>query len=422
MAQDEYLGREQMQIPETAPTGEGETGVGELGTPTADVTGAPVLKVVPAVAVSETYDTNVLLVAGQQKEDYVTRITPQVTAEVRGRLMSGTLQAGLTGAFYVRNPDLDYVGVNGGFNLNLDNLVNRVVPRLKIQVSDFVAYTPQPPAFLNPEARSAGQSDIFGRGIQVARADSVQNTSTITGAYSLLPRVSLRAGYSYSFIKFFNKFATPDAGTFVDTTSHSANLGVQTAVTRQDNLGVVYTYSLSSFGQSTGGVGSYTSHSGTLTWAHQFSRTLSGNLGGGATLAVPDSGPTSLNFTGSANLTWVQGKIPFSFNLSRAITPSYYVAGTALISDTVSLSAGYPLTPRLSATGSANYAQSSSSFTGTSLDFYSVGGTVGLSYVLIRGISANLIYTYNHFKQDFQGVNSEFDRHLATFAISGVWR
>ena len=422
MAQDEFLGRGQSQSSGAASKGEGEAGEDVLGTPTAEVTGAPVLSVVPSVAVSETYDSNVLFVAGQQKDDYVTRITPQATAELKGRLMSGTLQAGLTGAYYVRNPDLNYVGANGGLTLNLDNVVNRVVPRLRIQVSDFVTYTPQPPAFLNPEARAGGQSDIFARGIQVARADSIQNTSAITGSYTLVPRVSLNARYAYSFMKFFNTFATPDAGTFVDTTSQSANIGVQTAVTRQDNFNVSYTYSLSSFGQGAGGIGSFTSHAGTLTWSHQFTRTLSGSLAGGATAAVPDSGATSLNFTGSASLNWVQGKTPMSLNFSRAITPSYYVAGTALISDAVSVSARYPLTPRLGVSGSANYGQNSSSLTDVSLSFYSVGGTIGFSYVLIPGINANLIYNYNHFQQDFQGASSEFDRHFATLAISAVWR
>ncbi len=422
MAQDEYLGRGQASSSGAASTGEGEAGEGVLGTPSAEVTGAPVLSVVPSVTVSETYDSNVLNVAGQQKDDYVTRITPQVTAELKARLMSGTLQAGLTGGFYVNNPNLDYVGANGGLNLNLDNVANRVVPRLTIQLSDFVTYTPQPPAFLNPEARAAGQSDIFARGIQVARADSIQNTSAITGSYPLLPRINLNARYSYSFVKFFNKFATPDAGTFVDTTSQSANVGVKTAVTRQDDLNVSYTYSLSSFGQGTGGVGSFTSHAGTLTWAHRFTRTLSGTLAGGATAAVPDSGATSLNYTGSASLTWVQGKTPVSLNFSRAITPSYSVAGTALLSDTVSVSAGYPLTPRLAVSGNANYGQNSSSLSDVSLSSYSVGGTFGLSYVLLPGINANLTYNYNHFKQDFQGAISDFDRHVATLAISALWR
>ena len=418
MAQDEYLGRGQASSSGAASTGEGEAGEGVLGTPSAEVTGAPVLSVVPSVAVSETYDSNVLNVAGQQKDDYVTRITPQVAVELKGRLMSGTLRAGLTGAVYVNNPDLDYIGMNGGLNLNLDNVVNRVVPRLKIQLSDFVTYTPQPPAFLNPEARAGGQSDIFARGIQVARADSIQNTSAITGSYTLLPRISLNARYAYSFMKFFNTFATPDAGTFVDTTNQSANIGVQTAVTHQDNFNVSYTYALSSFSQGTG----FTSHAGTLTWAHRFTPTLSGSLAGGATAAVPDSGASSLNFTSSASLNWMQGKTHVSFNFSRAITPSYAVTGTALISDTVSVSAGYPLTPRLSASGSANYGQNGSSFTDVSLSSYSVGGTVGLSYALLPGINANLIYNYNHFKQDFQGASSEFDRHVATVAISSVWR
>ena len=112
MAQDEYLGRGQAQSSGPAPTGEGEAGEGVLGTPSAEVTGAPVLSVVPSVAVSETYDSNVLNVANEQKDDFVTRVTPQVTAELKARLMSGALQAGLTGGFYVNNPDLDYVGAN----------------------------------------------------------------------------------------------------------------------------------------------------------------------------------------------------------------------------------------------------------------------------------------------------------------------
>lgn len=418
MAQDEYLGRGQASSSGAASTKEGEAGEGVLGTPSSEVTGAAVLSVVPSVAVSETYDSNVLNVANQQKDDYVTRITPQVTAELKGRLMSGTLQAGLTGAFYVNNPDLDYIGANGGLNLNLDNVMNRVVPRLKIQLSDFVTYTPQPPAFLNPQARAGGQSDTFARGIPVARADSIQNTSAITGTYTLLPRVSLNARYAYSFMKFFNIYATPDAGTLFDTTNQTANIGVQTTVTRQDNLNASYTYALSSFSQGAG----FTSHSGTLTWAHRFTPTLSGSLAGGATAAVPDSGASSLNFTSSASLNWMQGKTPMSLNFSRAVTPSYAVVATALISDTVSVSASYPLTARLSTSGSANYAQNSSSFTSVSLSSYSVGGTFGLSYVLLPGINADLSYNYNHYKQDFQGTSSEFDRHAATLAISAMWR
>jgi hypothetical protein len=421
-AQDEYLGRGQASSSGAAAPGEGAAGEGELGAPSADVTGAPVLSIVPSVAVSGTYDTNVLFVENQQKDDFVTRITPQVTAELKGRLMSGSLQAGLTGAFYVHNPDLNYLGANGGLNLNLDNLVNRVIPRLKVQLADFVGYSPQPPAFLNPEARAAGQSDIFARGIQVARADSIQNTTSITGSYTLLPRISLNAAYSYSFMKFFNAFATPDAGTFVDTTSHSASVGVQTAVTRQDNLSVSYAYSLSSFGEGASGVGSFSSHSGALTWARRFTPTLSGSLAGGATAAVPDSGPSSLNFTGSATLIWTQGRVPFSFNLSRAVVPSNFVAGTALISDTVSISAGFPLTQRLAVTGSANYGQNSSSFTGTSLDFYSVGGTIGFNYALLPGINAHVTYNYNYFSQDSEGMSSQFNRHVAAFAISALWR
>src|SRR5213594_4431348 len=85
---------------------------GLTGTEAGAVTGRPVLGIVPSLSVSERYDSNVFFVPGQNREDFVTTISPQVTVEEKARLLSGSLRAGATAETYVNNPGLNYVGVN----------------------------------------------------------------------------------------------------------------------------------------------------------------------------------------------------------------------------------------------------------------------------------------------------------------------
>src|SRR5437899_2771009 len=82
-------------------------------------------KLVPSLAVSERYDSNVFFVPGGNLEDYVTKISPQVKVDHRGPLIEGTVQGGATAEVYVKNPGLNYVAANGGVNLNLDNAVEQ---------------------------------------------------------------------------------------------------------------------------------------------------------------------------------------------------------------------------------------------------------------------------------------------------------
>lgn len=390
---------------------------------TGAVTGRPVLSVVPSLSVSERYDSNVFFVPGQNREDFVTTISPQVRVEEKARLLSGSLQAGATAETYANNPGLNYVGVNVGLNLSLDNAVKRWIPRASLQVTDFFAYTPQPPAFLNPEAQAAGQSDVFARGIQPVRADSYRNTSTVAGSYVLSPRVSLQASYAYSFNRFGKTFATPAAGGVFDTTNQTVNLGGQTQVTRLDSMNVTYTYAQSDFGSGSGAVSQFKTHAGSLGWSHGLTQTLRTSLTGGTTWIDAGMGSTRLaSYTGSASLTWQQKISASTLSYSRSVTPSTFVAATALISDVVSVSLSLPLTDRLSASGSANYGRNDSKVNDVSLSFESYGGTIGFSYAMTPWIAAIGSYSYNRFKQTFEGSVSEFDRKLATLTIRAEWK
>ena len=151
--------------------------------------------------------------------------------------------------------------------------------------------------------------------------------------------------------------------------------------------------------------------------------TVRTSLTGGATWIDDDTSSTRLaSYTGSASLTWQQKGSVSTLSYSRSVTPSYFVAATALISDVVSASLSLPLTDRLSASGSANYGHNDSKVNDVSLSFESYGGTIGFSYAMTPQVAAIGSYSYNRFKQTFAGSVSEFERSLATLTIRAEWK
>src|SRR5438093_12429376 len=93
-------------------------------------------RLVPSLAVSERYDSNVFFVPGGNREDYVTNISAQVKVDHKGRVIEGTVQGGATGEVYVKNPGLNYIALNGGVTLSLDNWVAGLVRGGGLKVSD----------------------------------------------------------------------------------------------------------------------------------------------------------------------------------------------------------------------------------------------------------------------------------------------
>src|SRR5207247_6678223 len=140
-------------------------------------------------------------------------------------------------------------------------------------------------------------------------------------------------------------------------------------------------------------------------------------LTGGATWIDSGTGSTPLAYTPSASLTWQQKNTTSTVAYSRSVTPSTFVAATALISDVVSVSLSLPLTARLSASGTANYGHNESKVNDVSLSFESYGGTIGFSYAVTPRVAATASYSNNRFKQNLSGSVSEFDRQLATLTI-----
>src|SRR5688500_14083782 len=151
-------------------------------------------KIMPILTIAERYDSNVFFVPGQNLQDYVTTVTPQVRVEHAGRLVTGTLTGTVTGEHYAKNPGLDYIAPSAAINLNLDNLLGQIDKSAKLTITDRYAATPQPLAFLGPEGGNE-VPESFVRGIQAARANTTTNMLMAMGGYELTQASSLNLTY-----------------------------------------------------------------------------------------------------------------------------------------------------------------------------------------------------------------------------------
>lgn len=384
-------------------------------------------QVVPSIMLSEMYDSNVLLVPSsvvpaRRVDDLVTMLSPQVSVLHNGRLVSGTVQAGLSGARYVNNPGLSYVGVNTGLNLNLSEAVKRIIPNATLLVSDSFTFTPVLPSFIFPN----DEGNVEGvnlRGIQPARAMAYSNNATATGSYAITPRVSLTTSYMHSLVIFGTQFSAPSVGGFFNTTMQMITEGAQVNISPTDSLNVNYMYSLVDFkgGATFGGNSSFTSQGGTIGWSHTLTPSLKTNLVAGATVVSPGTPSQAMAYTGIATLTGTHQTATWFLSYNRAVSPSFFIAAVPIVNDMVMASVSHPITARLSGSGTASYAHGNSIESGGGrLSFDSYQASLGLQYKITRTVTANTTYSHSLFFSELAGARSEFDRNQVMFTISGT--
>jgi hypothetical protein len=383
---------------------------------------------IPALSVTEAYDTNVFFVtSGAHLQDYVTTFTPQIRAEHKSRFLDGAGQISLPASLYVRNPGLNYVSVNTSVNVGLDQLTGLIDKRWKLAVSEFVTYTPQPPAFFTPtpavgSGTTTSATDLsapanFIRGVQAVRANSLINVAGIKSQYVLTPVTSLTASIQHQYMRFGTAFApTPGQG-FFTTNFATISAGPQFQVTPRDTVNVNFNYSHMSFSQPNGFSSGFDLEGGTVGWSRTFSPKLSANATGGFTVF---SGSSSLQYLGSAQITYQERKTTFIGSYSRSIFPSFFIAATPLLSQVVSASFIHQFTQRLSANGALNYAKNEA-IGSTELHFDSYGGSAGLNYAFSKTWSVSANYSHMVTKNAFQGTNFDFDRDVVSVTLRKEW-
>jgi hypothetical protein len=346
--------------------------------------------------------------------------------------VEGNAQVGAAVLKYAKNSDLDTVAADGSLNLNLNQVVKRIVPRAGLTVTDSILFTPEVQAFqtpattVQPLAPAPGGlfPDAFARGIQPTRANFFSNSGSITGSYALSPTVNAQATYVNQFSRFGKSFgAVTGGGSFFNTTSQSVYVGPNWRVSPLDSLNLSYQYSRSEF-DSGGGFGSgFATHGGSVGWGRTLLPTYTTNLSVGVSGI---EGSNTLAYTGNASISGQLRPTTFaSLSYSRDLTPSFITAGLPLGGQVVTASVSQGLTTLLSATGSANYARNESAAVGTTatgvLLFQSYGASLGLNYSITRLLTASLSANYAEFKQSFLGTKTTVNKEGVVLTLTAAW-
>jgi len=376
--------------------------------------------IVPSISVQERYDSNVYFVPGRHLEDYVTTIAPKVKIEHKGPLVEARLGGGPTGEIYVKNPGLNYVAGGGTLDLNLSKALSRLVPGAGLEIKESGRYTPQPFAFMSPEG-SSEISDTFVRGIQARRANSFTNLGTIQGSYVLSPTMSLSSTYSDSRIRFGRTFG--DAGTtndtaFIDTTFQTVVSGIALTVTPQDRVTLSHQYQKGAF-DFAGVESGFSTQGAILGWRRQLTPTVTAEATGGV---VVFDRTQDLQYMGSASLDWKIRQTTAHIEYSRAVRPSFFIAGTPLLSQRVGGRVTHHITEPFSVSVHGFYARNESVPDSSFLTFESYSVGVDGNYRVNRILTVNAAYSHNAFDRAFRGQSSEFGRDVVLLRLVGEWK
>lgn len=404
--------------------------------------------IVPFITLSERYDSNVFLapknIAGLQREDYVTIITPGIQIFDIGRYVTTRLSAAAVNQLFARNTGLNNIGFNGQARFDLSGLVQTISPNLYLQIYDTASYSPTPPGFLGGDNINSptntidpnlpvNPGDAYIRGIQASRVDTLTNTSGIGGAYMLTPATSLQASYAYSFTEFGKNYVPAANASFFSSRTHLVSIGPRTQINPIDSLYLNYNYTRSEYNL---GASTFETHGGTAGWTRILSQEFRSNVYAGAGLLQQHSQNSSgaapqsnlVTYLGGANVAWRRGFTTATLSYTAGVIPSYYGDSGPLLNQSVSLTGSNRVYENVIVRGSMSYARNeavnpASSQLGQSVFFETVGAGTGIAYLIAPSWAASLDYTFQYFKGSYGGTQqSEFTRSAATISLSKFWQ
>ncbi len=407
--------------------------------------------VVPSVSIAQRYDTNVFntpRITGLERDDFVTTLSPQVAIIPRtGGLVRGSLQLGGIAEYYAKHPLLNYLGGNVGGSLDLTRLVQQAVPRMTLLVSDSFTYTPQPPAFLaggavNVAGDPADQdpASAFARGLQIQRVNTITNSASVISTYALTPTLSLYTNATHALQRYGATPGSQAVASLVSTNFRSLSSGLEIGVSPNETVRILFTHNRTDFlsGQTSEFPPYFETNGGMIAYRRPL---LTPAVIGFVSASVLEVIPShSLQYTGSASVTWTRFPDTVSLSYSRQVSPNFLAVGAPIITDLVSLGATRTLGPRLSTSVAANYARSQSigaalpegaPHAPTDFSFDSYLASASFVYRVAPGllISGNYLYSFFQSKgltpaAGVIGVTEEpirFDRHMILLQLQKVW-
>ncbi len=277
---------------------------------------------------------------------------------------------------------------------NLDGWINQFIDGAKLKIADNFVYTPQPPAFLTG-GQPPQTADVLLRGIQGVRANTFMNNSSVSGSYGFARNSDFRqviTAVLSSLARFSSSRPSPTAipVAYFNTIYHNFSVGPTYALTPADIVSVNYEPNLN-YLSGQGSDRSFTTQGLTA----QYTRTTphwNATIRGGA---VALDSANQVFFSGGLFLAEASTHPRESESTYQKVTPAFYAAGGATLSDTAGLYVDHKISRLLTLTVGANYGQ------GTTvpvevLSYTTFQATALLQYKLTRLISTSLSYEYNY--------------------------
>lgn len=376
--------------------------------------------IVPSITLSERYSSNILYVAGKPVDDFITTAAPAARVDHEDRFIRGNVLMGFGASVYAQNPAYNYISVNGAATLELDRVLERMVPGLSLTVADSFRYSPELPGFL--EFQTGNEiPPSFAIGIQAARANSFSNRGTADSNLIISPTVGWQVSYLNQILTLETPSAqSPTVGGGYNTVFQTVNTGPHWQMTPNDSLSLTYQYNQSKFVQggavsrSTG----FETNGGLIGWTRILSPELTASVSVGATLFATGEMEPLYN----ASLTWKSGQDDaVTLVYSRSVMPSFYIGATALMSNVARISATHQFTHQITGSVFGNYAINESVPAGfLKFEGYSYGPNV--NYSLGDGMSVSLTYTHSWYATEFSSTTSTFTVDQAILSFRGEWR
>ena len=373
---------------------------------------------VPSLRIAERYDSNVFFAPGRKLEDYVTTISPNLKLAHKNQWLEGTIGGGATGEIFVNNPGLNYVGGNGSIDLNLDRAVNALLPGLRLNLSDTIRYTPEPPAFAAPT--SGNQiSEAFVQGLQARRANSFTNNAKVEASYFFSQSMGLTSTYTDRRLRFGRAIGTQTGvagGEFINTNFQTLTSGLIGRLSEADTISLLHQYQKAAFPSLGRG---FSTQGAMARWSRLITSTLQATVEGGFNVI---SSSNNVNPIGAASLQWHGQYTSLHLSYSRAVVPSMLFASTPLLSQSVTGGVSRRLSESLSLSLSGSYAVNESVPDNSLLRFESYLVTPSLDYKISQTLTATLSYTRSEFTRNFTGRSAEFDRNMVMVSLMAEWK
>lgn len=384
--------------------------------------------IVPTLSVRSWYDTNVyrrpkqLLTPGTQAEDFVTSVLPVLDLLHKTRDIEAEMKMGGNFTAYLENTNRNYFGATLQGQVRLDHWADQYVRGANLRIAENLRYTPEQPSFLQG-SRDLPTDVGLTTGTQGFRANTLYNTTQVTGGYPVSRDLSVEGGYTFV----IRRIGRVQGGTedlqgvtlYFDTMAHTWFGGPRYHLTRNDSVAVLYKQTFITQSQAQGGrnfntnlialMGDYTKEFQEWRFIAQ----------GGITFAEPVGRAFP---SGRLEVTnQLERDTVVRLALSRQGMPSFFLQGGAMITNLASLGINHKIYERLILDGTVGYAYNEY-FPNTDKSIKNLTASSRLSYKLTRDITAQIFYIFQNIDSTASSLQFQYSRNQVGFMLTAEWK